>query len=170
MMRAFLACLMLIAPHAAAEEEYEVRRYGGLLQHCYAEAEGASAKAQCLGAMSRACMAGEDGGETTLGMSRCHYGEQLVWDEFLNTEYRRTRRMMRMLDADESGNFPQFAAREPSLLDAQRAWIAYRDASCAFAYAQWGAGSMRHIAGAECAMRLTAERTTELVRIREMFE
>ena len=164
----FVLSILLAAPVAA--EEYEVRKYGALLRQCYDDADRANAKAQCLGAMSRACMSEEEGGETTLGMSRCHYGEELVWDEFLNAEYRRTRRMMRTLDADESENFPEFAAREASLLEAQRAWIRYRDASCAFAYAQWGAGSMRHIAGTECAMRLTAERTIELVRIREMFQ
>ena len=149
---------------------YEVRKYGALLKHCYEAAEGSEAKAQCLGAMSGACMAGEEGGETTLGISRCQYGEAVLWDRYLNDEYRRTMRMMRSLDQDEAELFPEFANREETLLHAQRAWLAFRDASCEMAYAQWGAGSMRHIAGTGCAMDFAAERTIALIRMREMFQ
>jgi len=55
------------------------------------------------------------------------------------------------------------------LRDAQRAWIAYRDANCAMEYGLWGAGSMRQIAGADCQMRMTAERMLELRSYRQQL-
>ena len=172
MARAVVILFLIVVAFGAAanDEEYEVRKYGSVLRQCYAAAEGAEAKSQCLGAMSRACMSGEKGGETTLGMSRCHFGETVVWDRYLNDEYRRTMRVMRAMDEDEGETFPEFANRGASLVKAQRAWIAFRDASCELSYAVWGAGSMRHIAGADCVMTMTAARTVELVRMRETFQ
>ena len=55
-------------------------------------------------------------------------------------------------------------------LEAQRAWIAFRDTACALDYAEWGSGSMRNIAWADCRMQMTAERTIELRAMREMFQ
>lgn len=170
-MRAFVLILtLLFAPPAAAQEEYEVREYGGILRACYEDAEGSDAKSQCLGAMSTACMEQEEGGYTTLGMSRCAYGESLVWDEFLNAEYRETRRFLASLDEEDKEYFPEFSVRVEALLKAQRAWIAYRDASCELDYALWGAGSMRHISGTQCAMETVSARTIELIRMREVFQ
>ena len=112
----------------------------------------------------------EEGGETTLGMSRCHFGETVVWDRYLNDEYRRTMRVMRAMDEDEGETFPEFANRGASLVKAQRAWIAFRDAECNLAYAEWGSGSMRSIAFADCMSDMTARRTLDLRAMRERFE
>ena len=60
--------------------------------------------------------------------------------------------------------------RVEALRDAQRAWIAFRDAECAMEYAAWGTGSIRSIAGADCMMSLTAERTVRLIELRELME
>ena len=73
-------------------------------------------------------------------------------------------------DEEEAAYFPEFAVRAEKLLEAQRAWIVYRDAECALDYAEWGAGSMRNIAHADCRLQMTAERTIELRRMREMFQ
>ena len=62
----------------------------------------------------------------------------------------------------------QFSAQDPAggignaLRDAQRAWIAYRDAECGLAYARWQDGSMRVIVAANCLMTMTAQRAIEL--------
>ena len=159
-----------LSPNLAAATDHEVEEYGGFLEQCFEEAEGAEAKAQCIGAMAQVCMDEQDGGHTTLGMSSCLSAEGRVWDRFLNVEYKATMAWMAAADEDESEDFPQFAKRAEHLRSAQRAWIAFRDAECALEYAQWGAGSMRTIAGTDCLMQMTAERTIELLQLREMFE
>ena len=154
----------------ACAQDHEIATYGPLLEQCYEEADGARAKAECIGATAQACMTEEEGGETTLGMSMCTHAEAEVWDRFLNAEYKALMAASKVMDEDEAAYFPEFANRADKLREAQRAWIAFRDAECALAYAQWGAGSMRHIAGSDCMMRLVAERTIALREMREMFE
>jgi uncharacterized protein YecT (DUF1311 family) len=51
--------------------------------------------------------------------------------------------------------------RRESLLEAQRAWIKFRDANCAFYYDPEG-GSAAHLAGNSCTLNATADRATEL--------
>ncbi|MEL7344578.1 MAG: lysozyme inhibitor LprI family protein, partial [Pseudomonadota bacterium] len=101
-------------------------------------------------------MAEAEGGQTTLGMAMCTQAETRAWDRVLNAEYARTMAWNRAMDAEDRVYFPEFANREHALRVAQRAWIAFRDAECALAYAQWGAGSMRHIAGTSCHLDMMA--------------
>jgi uncharacterized protein YecT (DUF1311 family) len=61
---------------------------------------------------------------------------------------------------EEAGETP--ADLEGLLVEAQRAWIAFRDADCAQEVAVWGDGSMRTIAGAWCGLERTAQRVFEL--------
>ena len=154
----------------AVAQDHEVETYGAILTACYAAGEGLDAKAACEGRMAEACMTREEGGQTTVGMSLCTYAEGLVWDRFLNEEYRQTMAWAKAADEDERHHFPEFAKREESLLAAQRAWIAFRDAECGLAYAVWGSGSMRQIAGSSCMTAMTAERTLELLSIRRGME
>ncbi|MBT8416520.1 MAG: DUF1311 domain-containing protein [Silicimonas sp.] len=167
-MRAFVLILMLAGPVSATE--HGVADYGHILNDCYVSATEAEARTACLGMMSTACMDSQDGGHTTLGMTSCLSAEAAVWDGHLNAEYRATRDWARAADEDEATHFPEFAVRAEKLLEAQRAWIAFRDAECALDYAEWGSGSMRNIAYADCMMQMTAERTIELRRMREMFQ
>ena len=150
--------------------EHEVAEYGHVLTSCYLTAADTEGKAACLGQMSTTCMDSQDGGHSTLGMTWCLSAEADVWDGFLNDEYQATRGFARRADEDEAVYFPEYAVRAEKLLEAQRAWIAFRDAECALDYAEWGSGSMRNIAYADCRMTMTAERTIELRRMREMFE
>ena len=174
--RKFVSAVVLMTvgtvflPNRAAATEHEVKEFGGFLVQCYEETSGAEAKSQCIGAMSQVCMDDQDGGHTTLGMSSCLSAEGQVWDRFLNAEYKATMAWSAAADEDEAEYFPEFAKRVEHLRSAQRAWIAFRDAECALEYAQWGSGSMRTIAGTDCLMRMTAERTIKLLQMRELFE
>lgn len=105
------------------------------------------------------CMEREEGGFTTLGMMFCTLAEAEAWDIELNRVYGDVMAGLRRLDADEGEAFAAFAVRADRLRDAQRAWIALRDGDCALAYAMWGSGSMRNIAGASCRLEQTMERT-----------
>ena len=149
----------LAAPATATE--HEVATYGGVLETCF-ETSQQGARADCIGKMAEACMEAEDGGYSTLGMVMCTAAETQVWDRFLNAEYRSTMSALNAMDVDEGQYFPEFAKREDSLRDAQRAWITFRDAECGLAYAMWGSGSMRNIAAATCQLEMTAKRTLEL--------
>ncbi|MEM6825540.1 MAG: lysozyme inhibitor LprI family protein [Pseudomonadota bacterium] len=120
----------------------------------------------CLDSLAAACRAAQEGGETTLGLTFCNATETAAWDILLNEEYRATRAWAEARDADERAYFPEFANLADALLEAQRAWIAHRDAECGLAYAMWGSGSMRHIAGTGCVLEMTARRTLELRALR----
>lgn len=159
---------LLAAPVAATE--HEVSTYGPLLDACYSGSSESIALDACIGLMATACMDEQEGGHSTLGMTSCLNAEAEVWDRFLNIEYRATRDWAKAADADEAEHFPEFAVRAEKLLAAQRAWIAYRDAECALDYAEWGSGSMRNIAFADCMVHMTAKRTIELRQMREMFQ
>ena len=51
--------------------------------------------------------------------------------------------------------------RKEALLEAQRAWIKFRDANCNFYYDPEG-GSAAHLAGTDCNLNTTADRAAEL--------
>jgi uncharacterized protein YecT (DUF1311 family) len=53
------------------------------------------------------------------------------------------------------------ATRKEGLLEAQRAWIKFRDTNCSFYYDPDG-GSAAHLASNECTLNATADRATEL--------
>lgn len=50
----------------------------------------------------------------------------------------------------------------PALLDAQRKWIAYRDAACKAEAAQYEGGSIQPLIRLTCLTRLTERRSTDL--------
>lgn len=161
-------CFGVIGSLAHADEDL-LSRYGPLVDACFAYSDTVAA-ADCIGVATSACMEREEGGQTTIGIAGCNQAETEAWDGHLNAEYQATMAWAKASDADEAVNFPEYATRADNLLAAQRAWIAFRDAECGLDYALWGSGSMRHIAGTDCLMRLTAERAIELRAKRGMFE
>ena len=155
-----LAVWALAAPVFATE--HEVATYGAILDACYASAADSEGHTACIGKMAETCMAREEGGYSTLGMTYCTAAETQVWDRFLNQEYASAMAGLKAMDTAEAQHYPEFAKRAESLRTAQRAWIAFRDAECGLAYAMWGSGSMRNIAGVNCQLEMTAKRTIEL--------
>ena len=157
-----------VAPSAAELDELTAR-YGDELTNCYDAAADTDARLACIGVMSSTCMGTEAGGETTTGMSLCLQAERAGWDVLLNAEYRRTLAWSMSMDAEDAGSFPEFANRAKTLRDAQRAWMSFRDAECANAYAAWGSGSLRVIGAANCLMDITAKRAVALRQKRELM-
>jgi uncharacterized protein YecT (DUF1311 family) len=102
----------------------------------------------------------ETDGYTTVGMMICAMVETAAWDDLLNAEYQKTRARAAAMDGFESQ--PEYAVRADRLLDAQRAWITFRDAECALAYSEFGAGTMRVLASSGCRLEMTADRTIQL--------
>ncbi len=157
--------LMLLGTPAFAEAPYD--GFMGGVAGCYAASAGIEGGRACVGTGSSACFEGAPDGQTTVGMMSCLIAERDAWDVLLNAEYARARNAARAADEAERASMPEYAQRVEQLLTAQRAWIAYRDANCAMEYGAWGGGSMRVIAGADCHLRMTAERTLELRAYRQ---
>lgn len=160
-MKPLIPCLFLAFP-ALAQDPYAP--FVAQVATCHSSAEDASTARACIGTGARDCMQTAPDGGTTAGMMFCLLAERDVWDRLLNQEYAAAGQRAQGADDAERPYHPEFAQRVTQLRDAQRAWIAFRDAECAMEYGAWGAGSMRQIAGADCQLRLTAERTLDLAR------
>lgn len=158
-----LAFLALAVPPAWAEVDPGAYRAG--FEDCITGA-GIDEEAlwNCVGVASGVCQDREDGGASTVGIMFCDLMELELWDDRLNAVYKQQIAAAKVFDAEQAQyQDGVFAVLEESLRDAQRAWIPFRDAQCTLEYAQWGAGSMRQVAGAGCHLRMTAERVIYLM-------
>lgn len=142
--------LAVVAAPALAQEAVAPAVDPALVEACLADTPAGDLAPPCIGAAARQCQQAP-GGDTTPGIAACVMGEHAAWDAALNRAYQAARAHYR---ADR--------AAADSLRDAQRAWIAWRDAECAFQYDRYGGGSLRSIAAANCRMSMTAMRALEL--------
>ncbi|WP_339748238.1 lysozyme inhibitor LprI family protein [uncultured Maricaulis sp.] len=110
----------------------------------------ATREATCIGQYSSACMTLRADGETNSGMIRCTGEEYAAWDSRLNTAY--TRYMQQL-----------GAPRDEGLREAQRAWMALRDADCEFEASAFAGGSMQPLVTAACMRDYAARRTIRLL-------
>ena len=119
----------------------------------------------CIGIAAQACMNKTPGGLSTAGMVICNGAEADWWDARLNVEYRALMERLRAEDAawQPVPDMPPRPSGAEGLRAVQRAWIAYRDATCAFEQARWWGGTGASVAGAGCRLRLTAEQVLALV-------
>ncbi|BDB24829.1 hypothetical protein Tamer19_70320 [Cupriavidus sp. TA19] len=85
---------------------------------------------------------------STVDMLDCTAAELRLQDKAVNTTYQD---LLRRLEAPRTGQ----------LRLAQRAWLQFRDANCAYV-ANPGGGSAARVAGVTCAAQMTASRTREL--------
>lgn len=90
-------------------------------------------------------------GGITSEMLNCIEEEMRLQDTKLNENYKALQ-----------SNLPP--ARQQPLLEAQRAWIRYRDLNCAY-YADPYGGTLARVSGALCMLTMTAERALELERL-----
>lgn len=157
-----LIALLFLATPVMADTDYAP--FMAQVDACHAGAEDRRMAEACIGIGARACMEATPEGGTTLGSMFCLLAERDHWDRLLNREYAAARLRAQGADDAERPYFPEYAVRVTQLRDAQRAWIAFRDAECALQYGVYGAGTMRMIAGADCQMRLTGERALDLAR------
>lgn len=110
----------------------------------------AAREATCIGQYSSACMALRPDGETNSGMIRCTAEEYAAWDVRLNTAYAT---YMQRLEAPH----------DAGLREAQRAWMALRDADCDFEASAYEGGSMQPLVQGGCMLDYAARRTIRLL-------
>ena len=157
-----IACLIVLpaAPAPAQEAGPSAQEMRAQIEDCLDRAEGRVEEQACIGGPSAECM-DRPGGYSTLGMVNCIGAETEAWDAILNALWPRLRNEAAAYDASESPGDLGLPGRADSLLAAQRAWIAFRDAECLHAYAQGGTGSIRTLYGASCRLEETAERALD---------
>jgi uncharacterized protein YecT (DUF1311 family) len=168
------ALLALFAGPAAAQE---APAPSPRIRACIEAAErDPEAERGCVGSDALACMQAGPEGQTTVGMMECYMAETAAWDAELNAVYGSLLALAEAMaeayppEGEAAAGDPAAGGHPALLRDAQRAWIAFRDADCAEAAGYWGDGTMRLVAGAECMMERTAGRTLELLEKRRAYE
>lgn len=110
-----------------------------------------------------------DNADTQSAMTQCAQQSFAKADALLNAEYRQTMAIMRKLDA-EPGSHPAGDTRPgyaAALTEAQRAWIAFRDAHCRTMGYQMRGGSAEPMLVWGCRETLTRDRTEQLIDLRK---
>lgn len=133
------------------------------VSEAYATSPGLSGHAvlDCVGRAAAACMM-TPGGDTTIGMMECLDGERGYWDERLNASYGERVAIAKEQDAEMRELGSTAASIEESLRAMQRAWIAFRNASCLYEQAQWMGGSGGGPSTMACHMQETARQALKL--------
>ncbi|MAM61693.1 lysozyme inhibitor LprI family protein [Maritimibacter sp. UBA3975] len=155
MRRWIIAAALLIASPAAAQDLIYDFAHS---RDCVAATDDWYEKVQCIGTAANRCMEDTPGGYSTVGQGACVWAEYEDWDAELNALYGPLR--ARLANDDEVNEMPVSTA--DALRDAQRAWIPWRDANCAFERSKWGGGAGGGPASAACLMQMTGERALSL--------
>ena len=119
------------------------------LEACLAEAQQAES---CIGVVSNACQE-DPGGYTTYGMMEWAHRETELWDQRLNAAYFALRDRLQARE--------QLQRRE-RLLDAQRAWLAFREAECSQQSLAYEGGTLMGVIANSCFNDFTARRALDL--------
>ena len=158
-----LAGGLAMAGPTQAEPVFSPDATEACVSEAYATSPGLSGHGvlDCVGLAAGACMM-TPGGDTTIGMMECLDGEVGYWDARLNTAYAGRMTIAKEQDAEMRDLGSAAASIEESLRAMQRAWIAFRDASCLYEQAQWMGGTGGGPATAACHMHETARQALKL--------
>lgn len=103
-------------------------------------------------------------------MNICAHRDYLIAHAALNAQWKVTRAKMEARDADWENYKPDYDTRPgwfASLLEAQRAWLTYRDAQCRVDGYTARGGSLEPLLVSTCKTALTEARTQELKELAE---
>lgn len=160
-----MAAGLLLAFSAAAQTQ--PRFSPQATEACVTQASAASpnlsgqAVLDCPGRAAQACMQ-TPGGDTTVGMITCLQGELSFWDTRLNAAYGKRMAAAKAEDAEMARIRAATTSLADTLKNMQRAWIAFRDASCLYEQAQWMGGTGGGPATLACHLHETARQTLRL--------
>lgn len=153
-MRGFALALTLALPLPAAAQD--IAFDASLIDACFA----GGGWDDCIGVAADACMEQTPDGYSTPVMNACLDFEYGYWDAELNTAYARLMEEMGRRDND------RWDPEQPSQAEAtrvmQRAWIAFRDATCEREVLEWWGGTGANAAWLSCMMRMTGEQALYL--------
>ncbi|WP_374327790.1 lysozyme inhibitor LprI family protein [Paracoccus pantotrophus] len=170
-MRPLVLSLLLAAGPALAQDgpRYDADGFAKCIADAEADASAAPGLRSCIGQASTQCMA-TPGGETTVGMVECLGHEAKDWDTLLNGYYERALKAAKAADAELAERGAAADPAPPALQQAQRHWIAFRDASCRYESLRYQGGTLGGPAAQDCVLRLTAEQALRLRDIAEGME
>lgn len=157
-MRAAAVLLLFAAMPALAQDAVPVDAGG--LAACLAAPGDDAGRAACAKRLTDICLA-SPAGQTTLGMESCLGAETGAWDKLLNRRYAALLARDKAFDRDRPADSP-YPPRAPALQKMQRAWIAFRDASCGYAVTTHAGGSIAGIVHGQCLRDLTADQARRL--------
>lgn len=103
-----------------------------------------------------------DDARTQAEMNACAARDFEAADAELNRVWRQAIGNARDLDREPYANADERPSYENTLRDAQRAWLAFRDAQCAWEGYEARSGSMETMLYEMCRANLTRERTAQL--------
>lgn len=99
-------------------------------------------------------------------INQCAYRDYLIADADMNAQWKQTAAIMKARDtefaASASAEFDKREGHFKSLLEAQRAWLRYRDAHCRLDGYTARGGSMEPMLVSFCKSHLTRQRTEQL--------
>jgi uncharacterized protein YecT (DUF1311 family) len=148
-----LACLILAASSQARADDFDPTPADRkAIADCLEQSAGQSAlkrMGECIGRVADPCPNAP--GATTVSIVACNLREQKIWDEWLNDWYGKAQAALRT---------NPLAAQ--ALKDAQRAWIAFRDASCHYESQLYEGGTFASVAAGNCMRITTGMRAIEM--------
>lgn len=97
----------------------------------------------------------------TVEMNDCMSKQAKAAEATLNQTYRQVLASLKGADNQAQQSYP--ASTRAALVDAQRAWIKYRDADCKAVYNRWKGGSIRDVMMLGCMKDRAEQRTHELL-------
>ena len=149
-----LAAALLAAPQARADEGQDSAFVSACLD-VHLPRGAAVAEQRCVGLIAAGCMNRPEGA-TTIGQSACLLREASAWEHAMNAQYDGL--LARVAGHDGASR----AGAAEALANAQTTWATYAEAECGYAYALWGEGSFRQVAGADCRLNVLARRAIQL--------
>jgi uncharacterized protein YecT (DUF1311 family) len=129
---------------------------------CLAEMTDTQDPTTCIGSSANNCMETTEGGWSTYGMSQCLDRELQYWDARLNAAYKTVRATRKATDKEMADLGSAAPSQGDALKNMQRAWIAYRDATCDYERSLWGGSTGGGPATVSCLMYMTAEQALYL--------
>ncbi|MBM3544841.1 MAG: DUF1311 domain-containing protein [Alphaproteobacteria bacterium] len=103
----------------------------------------------CIGLIAEPCVEAPDA--NTASLVACHMREQTIWDGYLNTWY-----------GEAQNKLKGDTASGDALKQAQRAWIAFRDAKCAYWEKRYAGGTIVAVLTGDCMRVETGIRALEV--------
>ena len=123
------------------------------VRQCLSDAPTATAIDDCVGRWSNLCQAQPQGG-TTVGITSCIAAEISAWETLLAEVHTKLEVAARVYDH----HMPEGVSVLAALGASKSAWEAFRFAQCDYEYTEYADGTMRSIVGADCRLKLTAQR------------
>lgn len=106
---------------------------------------------------------------TQADMNQCAFEDYQAADAELNVQWKKSAAAMRLLDKNFESEYDTRSGYFETMLEAQRAWLAYRDAHCRSEGYFARGGSMEPLLVSSCLAHLTRLRTTQLSELVEMY-